>query len=196
MDRRAWLVLATTHILVDVCEVRGQLTVPGAIQLDPQEDVIDKLTDALGLSNIFGGDDKTPVVDRWYFWVIIALIAIFVIVCGYFTIRGCRRYRRVKKENQLRMLIPETAEVVYFDEETQEYIIEMSRRTGIPAEKIKADAARHAMEGMGKMKESTMMADGVDTPRLVDEVSAGELFEHEENASDKMSDTNNGNERS
>ena len=154
--------------------MRGQgLNVPGAVDVNPQNDVIDKLQDALGLGDLFGGDDDTPIVDKWYFWVIIALVAIFVIVCGYFTVRGYRRYRRVRKENQLRMLIPETAEVVYFDEKTQEYIIEMSRRTGIPAEKIKGAAARHAVQDMGEKWNKG------DEHILVEEVSDGELFERD-----------------
>jgi len=154
--------------LVTALGLVAQGSVRGQIDINPQNDLIDKFNDAIGLSSLFG-DSDTPAKDRWYFWVIIALVIIFVIVCGYFTIRGCRRYRRVKKENQLRMLIPETKEVVYFDAETQEYIIEMSRRTGIPAEKIKGAAARHAVDGMG--------LDTVKIDKIVDEVSEGELFE-------------------
>ena len=32
---------------------------------------------------------------RWYFWVIIGVIACFMIVTVYFTVRGLRRYRHV-----------------------------------------------------------------------------------------------------
>ena len=183
-DWRGIRLLSTVSVLglfTQGNRVRGQgIDVPCAVDINPHNDLVDKLEDALGLSELFGGENDTPIVDRWYFWLIIALIAIFVIVCGYFTIRGFRRYRRVMKENQLRMLIPETQEVVYFDAETQEYIVEMSRRTGIPAEKIKVAAARHAVQGMGlKKKDGTVKVDDA----IVDEVSQEELYERYENGS-------------
>lgn len=186
---RARLVVVVVATSMISCVVRGQgLNVPGAVDLNPQNDLIDKLEDALGLSGILG-DDDTPVQDRWYFWLIIALIIVFVVVCGYFTVRGFLRYRRVKKENQLKLLIPETPDVVYFDKETQTYIIDMSRRTGIPAKKIKDTAAKHALEDFGALPRGKSK-DVRETIGTVDEVSAPDLVESVDDAVSKSGKEN------
>ena len=114
----------------------GQFDVPGAVQINPQEDLFDQIGDALGIGGLFGGSDDKPVVDRWYFWVIIAVVIIFFIVALYFTIRGFRRFRKVRKENQLKSLIPETLEKSYFDAVTEEYVKDVSRRTGRPVDVV------------------------------------------------------------
>ena len=44
------------------------------------------------LDDLFG-DSETPHQHRWWFWVIIAIIAAFSIVALFFTARGCLRYR-------------------------------------------------------------------------------------------------------
>lgn len=116
--------------------VNGQFDVPGAVQINPQEDLFDQIGDALGIGDLFGGSDDKPVVDRWYFWVIIAFVIIFFIVALYFTIRGFRRFRKVRKENQLKSLIPETLEKSYFDAVTEEYVKDVSRRTGRPVDVV------------------------------------------------------------
>ena len=38
---------------------------------------------------------ETPHAERWYFWVIIGIIASFMVVMVYFTGRGLMRYRHV-----------------------------------------------------------------------------------------------------
>ncbi len=39
--------------------------------------------------------NETPHAERWYFWVIIGIIASFMVVMVYFTGRGLMRYRHV-----------------------------------------------------------------------------------------------------
>jgi hypothetical protein len=52
-----------------------------------------------GFSQIFnlgkGGDKE--IQDKWWFWLIIGLIAALFIVIGFFTYRGVRRWRNHKK---------------------------------------------------------------------------------------------------
>lgn len=43
------------------------------------------------------GDDETDVEHRWWFWVVIGIIASFFIVAVFFTWRGFQRYRNHKK---------------------------------------------------------------------------------------------------
>lgn len=69
--------------------------VPGAVQVDPQNEIVDQLLDALGIDT---GGDQGPLVDRWYFWLIIAVVILLFIVALYFTIRGFMRYARNRKE--------------------------------------------------------------------------------------------------
>lgn len=73
--------------------VRAQ--VPGAVQIDPQNKIVDDLLEALGIDS---GGDKGPLVDRWYFWLIIAIVILMFIVALYFTVRGFVRYARNRKE--------------------------------------------------------------------------------------------------
>lgn len=40
----------------------------------------------------FGGDK--PIDHRWWFWVVIAIIAAFALVLALFTIRGFRQWKR------------------------------------------------------------------------------------------------------
>ena len=44
----------------------------------------------------------------WYFWVIIAILAIFVVVAAWFTYRGFKRWSIVREENRLKFLVPGT----------------------------------------------------------------------------------------
>uniref|UniRef100_A0A7S1CUN6 Uncharacterized protein n=1 Tax=Picochlorum oklahomense TaxID=249345 RepID=A0A7S1CUN6_9CHLO len=48
------------------------------------------------IDDIFG-DDETDLEHRWWFWVVIGIIASFFIVAVFFTWRGFRRYRLHQK---------------------------------------------------------------------------------------------------
>ena len=53
-----------------------------------------------GFSQVFGlgkGGD-TQIQDRWWFWLIIGLIAALLIVLGFFSWRGVRRWKRYIKK--------------------------------------------------------------------------------------------------
>jgi peptidoglycan hydrolase-like protein with peptidoglycan-binding domain len=172
--RLATLLLVSLH-----AGVNGQFDVPGAVQINPQEDLFNTIGDALGISGLFGGSDDKPVKDRWYFWVIIAAVIIFVIVGSYFTIRGCRRFRKVRKENQLKSLIPETLEKSYFDAVTEEYVKDVSRRTGRPVDVVIPAAV--AMKDDPELGIVTVRMDEDDDDEgSEDDGSYEEHIEHEE----------------
>jgi hypothetical protein len=123
---------------------KAQFDVPGAVQVNP----VDQILDAIGIGDLFSSNDEGKnVVTLWYFWVLIAVAIIFVIVGGYFTYRGCKRWKNVRQENAVKRLVPDAVEKAYFDEATEEYIMDMSLRTGIPIEKVQEHGARHASGG-------------------------------------------------
>lgn len=96
MQRLFW-----NYILILGCiflQQKGVIAqVPGAVQVDPQNKVVDKLLDALGISLGIDGS-KGPLVNRWYFWLIIAVLILLFIVGLYFTIRGFKRYAKTRRE--------------------------------------------------------------------------------------------------
>ncbi|KAI8110102.1 hypothetical protein M9435_001781 [Picochlorum sp. BPE23] len=136
MQSLVWNYIVVGLALLHHKGVRAQ--VPGAVQIDPQNDVIDNLLDALGID---AGGDQGPLVDRWYFWLIIAVVILLFIVAMYFTIRGFMRHARNRKENQITSMFKQPKFVHYFDTETEEYIKEVGRRTGRPPERIAQKAA-------------------------------------------------------
>jgi hypothetical protein len=95
MQRLFW-----NYILILGCiflQQKGVIAqVPGAVQVDPQNQVVDNLLEALGID--VGGADTGPLVDRWYFWLIIAVVILIFIVGLYFTIRGFTRYAKTRRE--------------------------------------------------------------------------------------------------
>jgi hypothetical protein len=107
--------------------------VPGGVNVGDAESILD----ALGLENPFGSDDGKPVVDLWYFWVCIAVIAIFVVTGSFFTYRGFKRWRNVREENRLKLVVQ------HIDQQTDDWIIDMSKRTGRPVGRCLAAGARH-----------------------------------------------------
>ncbi len=119
--------------LASVC--RCQLPeVPGGVNVGDTEAILD----ALGLENPFGSsDDGKPVVHLWYFWVIIAVVIIFVVTGSFFTYRGFKRWRNVREENRLKLVVQ------HIDQETDDWIIDMSKRTGRPVGQCLAAGARH-----------------------------------------------------
>ena len=137
--RQRFANLVAAALWVRSCRVcRAQFDVPGAVSVSPT----DQIFDAIGLGDLFGSGHKN-VATLWYFWLIIAVVIIFVIVGSFFTYRGFKRWKTVREENRLKFLVKGTAGVQYFDEQTEDWIIDMSKRTGRSVSQCKAAGARH-----------------------------------------------------
>lgn len=144
---------------------RGQIpgvTVPGSVSVGGG------ILDALGIGNPFASDGDKPFVELWYFWVVIAVIIIFVVAGSFFTYRGFKRWRNVREENRLKLVVQRV------DEETEDWIIDMSRRTGRPVDRCLAAGARHCAGQPGESrafnKAMTFAAKTMKRNRDVDDV--------------------------
>lgn len=131
----------SSSLLPGAC--RAQFNVPGAVSVDPTGSILD----SIGLGGLFEGSGDKPVVDLWYFWLIIAIVIIFVAAGSFFTYRGFKRWRNVREENRLKLVVQ------HFDELTEDWIIDMSKRTGRPVERCVAAGARHCAGQAGKSRE-------------------------------------------
>lgn len=64
------------------------------VDINPQDDIIDNIKDKLGLGSLSDGS----FTDKWYFWLIIAIVICIFIVLVYFTLRGFRKYLVYRKK--------------------------------------------------------------------------------------------------
>lgn len=87
-----------THIVFfhSVCSLgqNSSSIVTPIVDINPQDDIVDKIKDNLGLGSI----DDGSFTDKWYFWLIIAIVICAFIVLVYFSLRGFRKYIIYRKK--------------------------------------------------------------------------------------------------